>query len=79
MDGIEHLILTGAGKYLKEKKIKSIQIEVNENYKQQFNSIIDFMKENKFSLNYKKRNENLPIYKDSKFSKTYNYFFEKKT
>ncbi len=79
VDGIEHLILTGAGKYLKEKKIKSIQIEVNENYKQQFNSIIDFMKENKFSLNYKKRNENLPIYKDSKFSKTYNYFFEKKT
>ena len=77
VDGIEHLILAGADNYLKDRKIKSIQIEVNENYKQQYDLIMNFMKENKFFLNYKKRNENLSIYKNKKFSKIYNYFFEK--
>ena len=37
VDGIEHLILEGAGNYLKSKKIKSLSIEINENFYSQFN------------------------------------------
>ena len=75
VDGIEHLILQGAGKYLLNKKIKNIQIEINENFKNQFQSVISLLSENGFKLKEKKRNENLKIYKNEKFSKTYNYYF----
>ena len=40
VDGIEHLILEGAGNYLKSKKIKSLSIEINENFYSQFNKIL---------------------------------------
>ena len=36
VDGIEHLILDGANEFLKNKKIKSISVEINENFKEQF-------------------------------------------
>ena len=77
VDGLEHLILEGASNYLNNKNIKSIQIEVNENHKNQFNNIIEIMKKNSFKFKYKKRNENLRIYKDKKFLTSYNYYFEK--
>ena len=36
VDGIEHLILEGSDKYLKDKKIKSLSIEINENFTEQY-------------------------------------------
>ena len=78
MDGIEHLILKGAGNVLSNENIKSIQIEINEKYQEQYKSILNFMRENGFILKNKKRNENLLIYRDPKFSETFNYFFVKK-
>ena len=75
VDGIEHIILEGSGNHLSNKKIKGIQVEINENYKEQYDAIIKFMKENGFKFKFKKRNEKLKIYKTKEFSKTYNYYF----
>ena len=77
VDGIEHLILKGADKHLSNIKIKEVQIEVNENYKQHFETIMNLMYKNGFKLKSKKRNEDLNIYKDDKFIKTYNYYFSR--
>ena len=44
VDGIEHLILSGAENYLKDPNIKSISVEINENFKTQFSNIIEIMK-----------------------------------
>lgn len=78
VDGIEHLILEGGGKYLKNKEVKSVIIEVNENYELQFKSIMDLMKEFNFKLNEKKqREEYSKLIIQDQFSKTYNYIFEK--
>lgn len=77
VDGIEHLILEGASKFLSNPKIKSLSIEINENFEEQLNKVQDIMKNNKFKYKHKKRSENYIGYKDLKLSKTYNYIFEK--
>ena len=76
VDGIEHLILDGANEYLQDKKIKSLSIEINENFTEQYNKVLDCMKHNKFQILSKKHNEIL-FSKNSKFSKTFNYIFKR--
>lgn len=79
VDGIEHLILDGGDKYLKHKKIKSIIIEVNENYKVQFEKIMILMKNFNFELVEKRqRDEFINSKIEDKFSNTFNYIFKKK-
>ena len=75
VDGIEHLILMGASKYLNNSKIKSISIELNENFKEQFEKVLSIMKNNNFKLKHKKHAKEFNT--DQKFAKTYNYIFEK--
>ena len=77
VDGIEHLILSGAENYLKDPNIKSISVEINENFKNQFDNIIDIMEKNNFVFLEKKQNNEI---KNSKgpFSQSFNYIFEKK-
>jgi FkbM family methyltransferase len=75
VDGIEHLILEGANKYLSNKKIKGISIELNENFKEQFNKVMKIMSKSKFILKHKKHAEYLDTSK--KFSQTFNYIFER--
>ena len=77
VDGIEHLILKGGKKYLNNKKIKSLSIEINENFSEQLNSVLSIMKKNNFIFKYKKRSEDYIGYKNSKLNKTYNYVFKK--
>lgn len=77
VDGIEHLILKGASKYLSNKKIKSVSIELNEKFKKQYQSVFKTMKKNNFYFKHKKRAENSYYYKDPKLSKIYNYIFYK--
>ena len=48
VDGNEHDILDGAQLCLRSDKLKSILIEVNENYKEQFQGIISIMKKYNF-------------------------------
>jgi FkbM family methyltransferase len=77
VDGLEHSILEGASRYLKHPKIKSLQIELNENYINQFEAVKKIMSQNDFKFKYKKRNENLEAYKNKKFLKLYNYYYER--
>ena len=77
VDGIEHLILKGMGKYLKNKKIKSILVEINENFQFQFRTIISLMLKNNFILLHKKNNENFFKY-NSNHKNTFNYIFIRK-
>lgn len=77
VDGIEHLILSGAGDYLKDKKIKSISVEVNENFNEQFETIIDIMNKHDFVFQDKKQNKELKE-SNGPFSRSFNYIFNKK-
>ena len=74
VDGIEHLILEGAGKYLKDKRIKSLSIEINEDFKEQYNKVIEIMDQNEFKLLHKKHNDEM-FNESEKFSKVFNYVF----
>ena len=75
VDGIEHLILEGANNYLNNPEIKSMSIEINENFKDQFNNVLKIMDESNFKIKHKKQ-ASLSSNSD-KFSKTFNYIFEK--
>lgn len=77
VDGIEHMIFKGIGNYLSNKKIKEIQVEINENFETQFETVVNLLKKNGFYIKEKKRNEEYMGYKNEKFSKTYNYFFHR--
>ncbi len=74
VDGIEHLVLEGASKHLRNKKIKSLSIEINENFEDQYKKVLDIMKKNEFKILYKKHNNDI-LDKNSKFIKTFNYIF----
>ena len=74
VDGIEHLILKGGQKALKDDKLKSILVEVNENYKNQYDEILKIMSESNLKLKFKSRENK--FYKGS-FNKTFNYIFER--
>ena len=54
VDGLEHIILDGAKKSLINKKIRSISIEINENFKVQYNKILEIMKKIISFLNKRK-------------------------
>ena len=75
VDGIEHKILKGAKKVLTNNNLKSILVEVNENYENQHLEIIRIMSENKFKLISK--NQNILDVKNTKFSKTFNYIYSR--
>ena len=75
VDGIEHLILEGANNYLDNPEIKSMSIEINENFKDQFNNVLKIMDKSNFKIKHKKQ-ASLSSNSD-KFSKTFNYIFEK--
>tara|TARA_Y100000389_G_C17453708_1_gene516563 strand:+ start:1737 stop:2615 length:879 start_codon:yes stop_codon:yes gene_type:complete len=74
VDGIEHLILDGGDKLFQSENLKSILIEINENFSEQKNSVLNFMKTHNFEFQKKK---NYPDNLNSKFKNTYNYIFIK--
>ena len=74
VDGIEHLILDGGDKYLKNKKIKSLSIEINENFKEQYDEVLKIMHENNFKILHKKNNIKTQE-KDNKHLSIFNYVF----
>ena len=76
VDGIEHLILEGGIDYLSEKKIKSISVEINKNFKEQLEKISNIMEKCNFtfsSSNYSPDNPN----RDVKNTNTENFIFNK--
>ena len=74
VDGIEHLILEGGDKYLKNKNIKGLCIEINENFKTQYKKVISILKKNNFRILHKKHSKEFDL-KINKFNKTFNYIF----
>ena len=74
VDGNEHLILEGANKFLKNKKIKSLSIEINENFSDQYQIVLKIMKKNNFKI-LSKNHAQKNLDKKSKFFKSYNYIF----
>ena len=76
VDGIEHLILEGGDKYLNHKKVKSLSIEINENFKEQYDKVLNLMNKYEFKLLHKKHNDEM-LSEQSKFNKTFNYIFLK--
>ena len=78
VDGIEHLILEGGSKYLQDKKIKSLSIEINENFIEQKKRILDIMEKNNFKILHKKQAEDiLNLNSNDRFNKIFNYIFVK--
>ena len=76
VDGIEHLILEGGNKFLTNKKVKSLSIEINENFKEQYDNVLNLMNKFEFKLLHKKHNDDM-LSERSKFNKTFNYIFSK--
>ena len=76
VDGIEHLILKGGTNFLKDNTLKSISIELNENYQSQYKEVLNILKNSNFVLKHKKRASE--FYNLEKFDKVYNFVFEKK-
>ena len=77
VDGIEHLILEGGNDYLSEKKIKSISVEINKNFKEQLEKVNKILEKCNFifsSSNYSPDNPNRNI----KYTNTENLIFKKK-
>ena len=73
VDGAEHLILKGAQKLLANNELKSVLVEVNENFKVQAKEIIEIMKKYGFKLKEKKQVEENVI--GGVFEKSYNYIY----
>tara|TARA_B100000575_G_C23093310_1_gene630394 strand:- start:48 stop:815 length:768 start_codon:yes stop_codon:yes gene_type:complete len=73
VDGLEHLILDGANEYLGNKKIKSLSIEINENFKDQFEKVIITMK--KYGFKVFSKNQNKELSNSENFKKVFNYIF----
>ena len=76
VDGIEHLILEGASDHLDNSEIRSMSIELNENFKDQVNCVLKIMDKSNFRFKHKKHTSMLDV--SHKFAKTFNYIFEKK-
>ena len=61
---------------LTNNKILQIMVEVNENYREQLDTILNIMKDCNFKLTDKFK-ASIPNGEIDKFSKTYNYLFER--
>ena len=60
-------------KFLTNQKVKSLSIEINENFKEQYETVLDLMEKNKFKILHKRHNDDL--LEKSKFNKVYNFVF----
>jgi len=74
VDGIEHIILRGAMNVLADPRLKSIAIELNEQYQSQFTEVLKLMKDSNF---YFKQKKEVEFKKDGKKYKVFNYIFNK--
>jgi len=70
VDGIEHLILKGASKTLKSKQLKSVFIEVNDDFKQQAHQVTAILESAGFELKEKRQSETTE--KSATFGRTHN-------
>ena len=74
VDGIEHYILEGGVDVLDNDSVKTIQIEINEEFIEQKEKILRFMDDHNFELIHKKQG---PEFVGSKYQMNFNYLFKK--
>ena len=74
VDGIEHLIIQGADKYLSSKKIKSISVELSDKFDLQKRNVFEILEKNNFRLHSTNSSNDNP---NKKFTHIKNYIFEK--
>ena len=74
VDGIEHLILSGADKYLADKQLQSISVEINDKFEEQKKKIFEILKNNNFKLNSTNKSEDNP---NTRHPHIKNYIFNK--
>lgn len=74
VDGIEHLILIGADKYLNSKKLRSISVEISDNFQEQKKKVFEILEKNNFKLNSTNKSEDNPGTKNKHVK---NYIFKK--
>jgi len=75
VDGIEHLILKGASKTLKSEQLKSIFIEVNDDFKEQAHQVKTILEFAGFALKEKCHSEMMDG--SARFGRTYNQIWVK--
>ena len=75
VDGIEHLIIEKADKVLESNDLKSVLVEVNENFKEQEHSVKQIMEKYNFKLKEKKQSENVANIES--LANTFNYIYTK--
>ena len=76
VDGIEHIILEGGDKFLNNEKVKSLSIEINEDFKEQYDKVLNLMGKYKFKILHKKHND-VMFPKGNRHNSIYNYIFTK--
>ena len=77
VDGLEHLILEGGVNCLNNINVKSLSIEINENFKKHSDQILKIMHDNGYKILNKKNSYEQSKLKKTKFSQTFNYIFER--
>lgn len=75
VDGLEHLILEGGNQFLNDEKIKSISIEINENYQEQLNKVKDLM--HSFDYKFIKKDQTKFIKISPEYQNSFNYIFSR--
>ena len=75
VDGIEESILQGGIKYLSNKELLEVSIEINENEVKKFNKIKNIFFKSKFKIKHKKHNHKFLNVTGSE--NTFNYIFKK--
>jgi len=75
VDGLEHYILKGADEVLKHQNLKSILVEINEDYLKQLNDVEDIMK--RFNFKLLKKDQSIHINLSGPLKNTYNYIFSR--
>ncbi len=74
VDGIEHMILEGGNKYLSNKKIKQIIVELNESFKEQLDRCDKILKNNNFRFVKK---DSADFDNKELYPTTFNYIYKK--
>ena len=75
VDGLEHFILEGANEVLNNANLKSLLIEINENYNEQFENVKIIMK--KFDFKFIKKEQSKYIKFSGPFTNSFNYIFSR--
>lgn len=75
VDGLEHFILEGANKVLSNENLKSLLIEINENYTDQFKSVKNIMEKHNLKLIRKEQSKFIKI--SAPFKNSFNYVFSR--